>query len=111
MSAVKKIKNKNQEFVKDLSEKGYDDVLILKRDTAEKVTTEKRMKLLEEIRNSEIESVRDLARKVNRDPSIVSKDLKILYQAEVIEFEKQKGSKIPRIKHKNIFPEPIALQK
>ena len=111
MSAVEKIKNKNQEFVKDLSERGYDDALILKRDTAEKVTTEKRMKLLEEITEGEIKSVRDLARKVDRDPGIVSKDLKILYEAEVIEFEERKGSKIPQIKHENIFPEPIALQK
>jgi len=99
------------QFVKDLSEKGYDDILILKRETVQKVLTEKRMELLETIRTEEVESVRDLAEKVDRDPGMVSKDLKVLYEAELIEFEEDKGRKKPRIRHKNVFTEPIISDK
>jgi len=110
MPLEKKTPEKLQ-FVKDLSEKGYDDILILKQETVKQVLTDKRMELLEKIKEGEVESVRQLAREVDRDPGMVSKDLKLLYEAELVEFKQEDGRKKPEIRHKNIFPEPIISSK
>ncbi|MFB6100884.1 MAG: helix-turn-helix domain-containing protein [Candidatus Nanohalobium sp.] len=108
---VEKQRPENLQFVKDLSDKGYDDILVLKQETVQKVLTEKRTELLEHIKEKEPESVRELARRVDRDPGQVSKDLKVLYESELVEFEEKKGKKAPRIRHRNVFPEPVISEK
>jgi len=103
----KKLPNEMQ-LAKDLAEQGYEDVLMLNRETAQKVFTEKRMELIEIIKEGETESVRELSRKVDRDVSGVSKDLKLLYEHDLIEFEKGKQDrKAPKMRHANIFVKPI----
>jgi predicted transcriptional regulator len=108
---VEKRQPEKLQLVKDLSEKGYDDILILESETVQEVLTEKRKELLDHIKQKEPESVRGLARTVDRDPATVSKDLKKLHESELIEFEEEKGKKAPRIKHRNVFPEPIFSEK
>ncbi|PSG99747.1 MAG: hypothetical protein BRC28_03145 [Nanohaloarchaea archaeon SW_4_43_9] len=103
----KKLSNEIQ-IAKDLAEQGYEDVLMLNRETAQKVFTEKRMELIEIIKEGETESVRELSRKVGRDVSGVSKDLKLLYEHDLIKFEKGKQNrKAPKMRHANIFVKPI----
>lgn len=95
------------EFVKRLSDAGFEDTHLLQRETAEKVLTEKRMELVREIATTEPESVRELARRVDRDVGRVSRDLDTLYKAEVIEYEQKGRAKQPVLAHENIFVWPV----
>ena len=97
------------EFTKRLVEGGFEDVLVLQRATAERVLTEKRMELVEVVASGEVSSVRDLARQLDRDVSIVSRDLDILFESEVLDYERHGRSKKPVLAHENIFVEPLVL--
>ncbi|MFB6245719.1 MAG: hypothetical protein ABEJ03_05235 [Candidatus Nanohaloarchaea archaeon] len=75
---------------------------------ARKTLTEKRIEIIETIREEEIESKRDLARKVDRDISVVSKDLKTLWKYGVIEYGEGKNRrKIPELSADKIIVEPL----
>ena len=99
------------DVAKSKEEDGESDILVLRFETAEEVLTPKRREILSTLKNNEIGSVTELSELVDRDLGRVSKDLKKLYEADVIEFSKDGGSKIPEIKHDTIDFEPIILQK
>lgn len=97
-------------FLRRMADTGLDDVILLSQETAERVLTGKRMELLREIERRDLESVRELARHVDRDVSIVSRDLDVLYEAEVIDFEDGSGrSKRPVVAHENILVKPVVF--
>lgn len=98
------------EFTRRLVEGGFEDVLVLQRATAERVLTDKRMELIEKVTTDEVSSVRDLARQLDRDVSIVSRDLDVLFEAEVLDFEQHGRSKKPVLAHENIFVEPLVYE-
>lgn len=97
-------------YLKRLAEAGFDDVHTLRRETAERVLTEQRMELIKEISDGDVSSVRELARRVDRNVSIVSRDLDVLFEAGVIDFEKDGRSKQPVLAHENIFVNPVVFQ-
>ncbi len=97
------------EYLRSLSEAGFDDVLVLSRDTAEEVLTEKRMELLQELSTAEVSSMRELARQVERDISIVSRDLDVLYEADIIDYEQTGRSKKPILAHENVVIDPLVF--
>ncbi len=94
------------ELVKILAENGLGDSIILRHETAKKVLTTQRKRLIEEIKNKP-ESIRSLARKLDRDPAAVQRDLNLLYKYNLIEYETEGNKKQPRLKHSHIFIEPI----
>jgi len=96
-------------YLKTLTEAGLDDIVVLQRETAERVFTEKRSQLVDQIATGEVESVRDLGRRTERDISIVSRDLEVLTEAEVVDFEEDGRAKRPVLAHENIVIEPIAF--
>ena len=98
------------EYLRRLSEAEFDDALVLRRDTAEEVLTEKRMELVAEIANGDVPSMRELARRVDRDISIVSRDLDVLFEASVIDFEHEGRSKRPVLAHENVMVEPVVFE-
>ena len=98
------------QYLKQLSEADLSDVLTLRRDTAENVLTEKRVELLRTIERQDVSSIRDLARQVDRDVSIVSRDLDVLFEADVIEFEQDGRAKRPKLAHENIFVKPVVFE-
>ena len=98
------------EYLRRLADVGFDDVLVLRQDTAEEVLTEKRMELVAEIANDDIPSMRELARRVDRDISIVSRDLDVLFEAGVINFEQEGRSKQPVLAHENVLVEPVVFE-
>lgn len=69
--------------------------------------TEKRNELLDRLREGEVKSVRDLARQLERDKSSVSRDLSLLAQHDLIEYQHDGSRKIPSIKHETVIIEPI----
>lgn len=91
-----------------LATSGFEDVLVTDRETARKVLTEKRQELIARIREGNIESVRALADDLDRDVSGVSRDLDLLFRADIVEFETDGQRKIPHLKHETVVTEPIA---
>lgn len=106
---VSKTKGSNRlRFIRALQEAGVEDPLVLKRDTAAGVLTDQRVAILEHLASGEeVRSVRDLARQLDRDKSIVSRDLDVLFEAGIVEFETDGRSKAPVLAHDNVFVEPI----
>lgn len=99
------------EFATDLNARGYTDVLILRRENGRDVLTDSRLAIIQHLdRHGEgIESVSDLARRLNRDKGAVSKDLRRLSELDVIAYEgKGDGeAKRPFLKHDHVVIEPV----
>lgn len=97
------------EFIRELSKTDLKDVHVIRRETASRVLTPERERLLDTIAENDISSMRDLARKVDRNVSIVSRDLDVLFEADIIEYEQDGRSKIPQLAHENVLVEPIVF--
>lgn len=94
-----------------LAEEGYEDVLFIDLEDARKVLTEKRLEIIETIRDEDIESIRDLARKLDRQENVVHDDLMLLFEEGIIDFEEEANRKMPVLRHENIFVRPITLKR
>ncbi|WP_449404909.1 HVO_A0114 family putative DNA-binding protein [Halosimplex salinum] len=91
-----------------LATSGFEDVLVTARETAKKVLTEKRQQLISRIREGDIKFVLALADDLDRDVSGVSRDLNLLFEADIIEFDTDDQRKISYLKHDTVVAEPIA---
>jgi len=97
-------------FTRAIAESGLEDVLLLEQATAERVLTDKRMQILRAIEAGEVASVSELARQLGRDKSIVSRDLDVLCEADVIDFEAGDGrAKRPVIAHETVLIKPLVF--
>jgi predicted transcriptional regulator len=95
------------EFARRLAQAGYEDFLVLEKDDAESVLTPKRQELLETIATEDIESITDLANRLDRDVSIVHRDLDLLFKYSLVAYEESGGRKAPYLKHEHVFVEPL----
>lgn len=86
---------------------GMDGVNVLSHESAERILTEKRRELIHVLRTEDVESVRDLARRVERDKGQVSRDLAILAEHAVVDFEKTGRAKRPYLQSDHLVVEPI----
>lgn len=98
---------KTAEIVRAVASAGYDDVLVLDEETASSILTEKRRELLDRIESENVESVRGLAADVGRDKAAVSRDLRLLFEYDLIDFETEGRRKVPVQKHGTVLVEPI----
>lgn len=96
------------EFARRLASAGYDDFLILDREEATSVLTERREELVDAIRAESPESITALAEVVERDVAAVHRDLDVLFEHSVVTYEESGGRKAPRLKHGRVFVEPVA---
>lgn len=104
-------KTSGKNFARMLAENGYqEDTLITDSEGYRKITTEKRMEILETLAEQDIGSVQELAEELDRDRGNISRDLDLLFQEDVIEFERENGKKKSVLKHSKIVPEPIKLR-
>jgi predicted transcriptional regulator len=99
--------NRKAEFARKLAEAGYEDFLILDKEAAENVLTQKRRELLELIDDEEPESITELADEAERDVSIVHRDLDLLFKYSLVEYKEEDGKKRPKLKHRHVFVEPL----
>lgn len=90
-----------------IAEAGYDDALMLRRETAEEVLTDRRTELLEHLRDHEVGSVSALAAALDRDVAAVSRDLDRLFEYDLVTFERRGNAKVPSLKHETVVVEPI----
>ena len=95
------------EFARRLTEGGFVNFLLVDLETAKSVLTDKRMELLETVRDEPIESVTDLAEQLGRDKAAVSRDLDLLCQQDMIVYERDGSRKIPKLKHETVVVEPL----
>ncbi|WP_435065163.1 transcriptional regulator [Halobaculum sp. EA56] len=96
------------EFARRLASAGYDDFLILDREAATRVLTERREELIDAIRAESPASITALANAVDRDVAAVHRDLDVLFEYSIVEYEESDGRKAPRLKHDRVFVEPVA---
>ena len=96
------------QLARALATGGFEDVLVTDREIAKKVLTDKRQELIASLRGGDPESVRGLADDLDRDVSGVSRDLDLLFEADIVEFETDGQRKIPSLKHDTVVAEPIA---
>lgn len=106
--SVKTKKAPKTEFARRLAKAGYEDFLVLDKETAEKVLTPKRLELLETIEEQEPESISELAEMVDREVSAVHRDVKLLWSKSVLDYEEgARGRKKPVARRSHIFIEPV----
>lgn len=84
-----------------------EDVKILSLEEADEILTPKRQEIVEALSQGEYESVRDLARGLNRDKGQVSRDLATLAEHGVVTYDTDGRSKSPRLTQERVVVEPI----
>jgi predicted transcriptional regulator len=102
---------RQDEFASDLNARGYTDVLVLRRENGRDVLTDSRLAIIQHLdRHGEgIDSVSDLARRLDRDKGAVSKDLRRLSELDIIAYEGDGDgeAKRPFLKHEHVVVEPV----
>lgn len=94
-------------FSETLTQHGFPDTLVLARERAEDVFHDRRLELLEYLKDHEPSSVRALAEELDYDKGVVSRDLQALARIDVIEYVDDGRAKAPRLKHDHIAIEPV----
>jgi len=98
---------RRREMAQALAKGGMNGVHVLTHESAQKVLTPRRIELLHKIRDTEPESVRKLAREVDRDHGQVSRDLETLATHALVTFETDGRRKRPIVCHDRVVVEPI----
>jgi predicted transcriptional regulator len=83
-------------------------VQVLTLEQAEDVLTPRRRELIDELRQRTHESVRALARELDRDKGQVSRDLGVLSEHAIITYDTDGRSKSPRLTQEHLVIEPLA---
>jgi len=91
------------ELLQALESAGYDDVLVLDTETFRTVFTERREELLDAIAEGEDCSVGELADRLGRQQPAISRDLDVLFEHAVLDYERDGRRKIPRLRHETVL--------
>lgn len=95
-------------FADALAREGYTDVLVLTRGDARELVTERRLAILDYLREHQPSSVSALADALGYDVGDVSRDLDLLGRYDVTERVTEGRRKAPRLKHDHVVVEPLA---
>ena len=98
---------KRGEIARALAKQGMEDVFVLDRESAQEVLTEKKTEILDTLKSEDVESVRHLAERLDRDKSVVSQDLQVLAKNDLVEYEEEGRRKVPKVKHENVVVAPV----
>ena len=94
-------------FSETLSQHGFPDTLVLARDRADEVFSDRRLEVVDHLKDDKPRSVRALADSLGYDKGVVSRDLQKLAELDVIEYEEDGRAKAPRLKHRHVAIEPV----
>lgn len=86
---------------------GFESVHVLTASEADEVLTPRRRELIDVLGREEYDSVRALARKLDRDKGAVSKDLSLLAEHDVVTYENNGRSRKPVLRHATVVVEPV----
>lgn len=90
-----------------LTKGGFEDVLVLSHEAADRVLTQARREIIQTLASHDVSSLGELARKLDRDPGNMSRDIDILVAENVVRCEPEGKSKRPELKHDTIIQEPV----
>lgn len=94
-------------FAEALTQHGFPDTLVLARERAEDVFHERRLKILDHLKEHNPHSVRALADELGYDKGVVSRDLQKLAGIDIVEYVEEGRAKAPRLKHNHVAIEPV----
>jgi DNA-binding transcriptional ArsR family regulator len=90
-----------------LARGGHTDVLVLPREDAADLVTDRRLAILDHLREHDPDSVSALADALGYDVGDVSRDLDVLGRYDVTERVTKGRRKVPRLKHDHVVLEPL----
>lgn len=105
--AIQERVDRRAEMARALARGGMDGVQVISLETAAFALTPRRLELLRTIRDEDVASVRDLARRVDRDKGQVSRDLSELAERGIVEYEPSGRAKRPVLVQEHVVVEPI----
>ena len=94
-------------FSETLTQHGFPDTLVLARERAEDVFHDRRLDLIDYLKDHDPCSVRALADELGYDKGVVSRDLQKLARIDVVEYAEEGRAKAPRLKHNHVAIEPV----
>jgi DNA-binding transcriptional ArsR family regulator len=94
-------------FSETLTQHGFPDTLVLARERADTLFTDRRLRIIDYLDENKPKSVRALARGLGEDKGVISRDLDQLAQIDVIEYVEDGRAKAPRLKHNHVVVEPV----
>lgn len=100
-------RDRRAEMARALARGGMDGVHVISLEQAAEVVTPRRQEIIETLGRGEYESVRELARVLDRDKGQVSRDLGLLAEHGIVRFETEGRSKSPRLAQEHVVIEPI----
>ena len=80
---------------------------MLARDRAEDVFSDRRLEIVDYLKDDSPRSVRALADSLGYDIGIVSRNVQKLAELDIIEYEESGRAKAPRLKHRHVAVEPV----
>jgi predicted transcriptional regulator len=100
--------SRRAELARTLVRGGWNDVHVVSRETAREVLSDRRTEIVETLRaTDDIASVRDLARRLDRDKGHVSRDLAVLAEHGIVGYDSDGRAKAPRLTHEHVVIEPV----
>jgi predicted transcriptional regulator len=90
-----------------LGDAGFGDVLVLSHESADRALTPARRELIDVLSSKSVESQRQLAEIVGRDPGNVQRDIDVLIEEGVVARERDGKSMRPSLTHETVVVEPI----
>jgi predicted transcriptional regulator len=94
-------------FSETLTQHGFPDTLFLTRERAEDIFHDRRLALLDYLKDHDPDSVRALADELGYDKGVVSRDLQKLVSIDVVEYVEEGRAKAPRLKHNHVVIDPV----
>ncbi|WP_410765645.1 helix-turn-helix domain-containing protein [Haloferax sp. DFSO60] len=94
-------------FSEALTYHGFPDTLVLSRERADDVFHERRIRIMDYLKAHQPESVRALAKELDVDKGVISRDLQKLAELDIVEFDQDGRSKAPKLKHQHVVVEPV----
>jgi predicted transcriptional regulator len=99
--------DRRAELARALARGGMEGIHVISIETAQKTLSPRRMEIVELLQEEEVESVRGLARRLDRDKGQVSRDLGDLAEHGIIEYQTDGRAKIPRLAQEHLVIEPL----
>lgn len=90
-----------------LSKDGFEDVLVLSHESADRVLTPTRREVIRALREQDYGSQNQLAEDLGRDPGNVKRDLDVLVEEDIVQRVRDGKAKKPVLKHGTIVTEPV----
>lgn len=99
--------DRRSELARALARGGMEGTHVISIETAQKILSPKRMEIVQLLQEEEVESVRGIARRLDRDKGQVSRDLGDLAEHGIIEYQTDGRAKIPRLAQEHLVIEPL----